>query len=93
MSYSKEDLDDMSMNSYPGCKPARPHKSPDPCGWGPPPQRSGIGGGGGDDDEDDERVASALVWIHKLIQHRLSRRRKASRWFSAQDSRPKASQN
>jgi hypothetical protein len=61
MSYSKEDLDDMSMNSYPGCKPARPHKSSDPCGWGPPPQRSGIGGGGGDDEDE----SPPLVRKHK----------------------------
>ncbi len=84
MSYSKEDLDDMSMNSYPGYKPARPHKSSDPCGWGPPPSRSGIGGGGGDDDEDEQVHRQVHNWIHRLITLRLARRKhKAKGWFSA----------
>ena len=81
MSYSKKDLEDTSMESYPGYRSARPHKSSDPCGWGPPPSRSGIGGGGGDDDEDEQVLRQN--WIHRLITLRLARRKhKVSRWFS-----------
>ncbi len=67
MSYKKEDLDDMSMNSYPGCAPARAKNMlASPWGQLPPRGGGGLGGAGGDDD-DEERLVTLRLRCFNLI--------------------------